>query len=121
MPSWRKGSKPEATTGAKKPPRSAWCRKLLLKKIGPTRLATNGFSRKVQEAEDRGASAEELREIVGKGRAKKGIFEGEIENGMLEIGQVASQARRIEPVSEIMAGIIDEYNRLASRKQPVFA
>lgn len=95
--------------------------KLLLKKIGPTRLATNGFSRKVQEAEDRGATTEELREIVGKGRAKKGIFEGEIENGMLEIGQVASQARRIEPVSEIMAGIIDEYNRLASRKQPVFA
>ena len=64
--------------------------KLLLKKLAPTRLVTNSFRDAVEAAEDRGASAEELRELLGRGRAKKGIFEGDLEEGELEIGQVAA-------------------------------
>ena len=85
--------------------------KLLLKKISPTRLINNALMQQIQEAEHRGASADELREIVGKGKAKLGIFEGDIEHGELEIGQVASlfKGREIETVSQVMQEIVDEY------------
>ena len=58
--------------------------KLLLKKLAPTRLVTNSFRDRVEAAEGRGASAEELRELLGRGRAKKGIFEGDLEEGELK-------------------------------------
>ena len=85
--------------------------KLLLKKLSPTRLVNNGFMNAVLEAEDAGASVEELREILGKGKAKKGIFEGDIVNGELEIGQVASlfKGRNIESVEAVMQELVDEY------------
>lgn len=88
---------------------------LMLKKIGPTRLVSNLFFQKVKEAEERGASAEEMRQIVGKGGTKKGILEGDIENGILEIGQNASQFTRIEPVSRIMEEIVTRYNALVDQ------
>ena len=63
--------------------------KLLLKKLAPTRLVKNSFREAVEKAEDSGASMEELRALLGRGRAKKGIFEGDLEEGELEIGQVS--------------------------------
>ncbi|OFY31157.1 MAG: 2-nitropropane dioxygenase [Bacteroidetes bacterium GWF2_41_61] len=76
--------------------------RLLLKKLAPVRLVDNEFSRAVQEAENRGASATELEELLGRGRAKKGIFEGDLEEGELEIGQVASMIRKEESVADIL-------------------
>ena len=87
---------------------------LLLKKLAPTRLVTNSFRDAVEAAEDRGASAEELRELLGRGRAKKGIFEGDLEEGELEIGQVASLFRQQQSVAEVMKELLEEYER---RKQ----
>ncbi len=79
--------------------------RLLLKKLAPVRLVKNKFSNEVAEHEARGASAEELRELLGKGRAKRGIFEGDLEEGELEIGQVASYLRQQETVAEVMADL----------------
>lgn len=83
---------------------------LSLKKLAPTRLMKNDFFKKIHQMEASGASAEELREVLGKGRAKKGIFEGNLQEGELEIGQIASKITQIETVNEIMKDIIDTYN-----------
>ena len=74
--------------------------KLLLKKLSPTRLVKGEFTTAVEEAEARGASAEEMKELLGKGRSKKGIFEGNLQEGELEIGQVASLFREMQTVSD---------------------
>ena len=84
--------------------------KLLLKKVSPTRLVKGAFKDLIEEAENKGASAEELREILGKGRAKKGIFEGDLENGELELGQIASLFRNLQSVDEVMKEITEEYS-----------
>ena len=83
---------------------------LALKKIGPTRLIRNDFYTAVETAENRGASAEELKELLGRGRSKRGIFEGNLADGELEIGQIASLIRDLPPAGEIVRQIIDEYN-----------
>lgn len=80
--------------------------RLLLKKISPTRLVKGDFTTAVEEAEARGASVEELRELLGKGRAKRGIFEGDLKEGELEIGQVASQFREEQPVKVVMEELV---------------
>lgn len=85
--------------------------KLLLKKISPTRLVKGDFATMIEEAEARGASAEELRQILGKGRAKKGIFEGDLNEGELEIGQVTSQFRTLQSVEEVMTDIVVNFNQ----------
>lgn len=84
--------------------------KLLLKKLSPTRLVKGGFRQAVEEAEARGASADELRELLGRGRAKLGIFEGDLEDGELELGQVASLFRQSQTVAEVMKEITTEYD-----------
>ena len=84
--------------------------KLLLKKLSPTRLVKNDFYNHVEEAEARGASVEEMRELLGKGRAKQGIFEGDLSNGELEIGQIASLFREEKSVAEVMEELVAEYN-----------
>lgn len=84
--------------------------KLLLKKISPTRLVKNTFSLAVEEAEAKGASVEELRELLGRGRAKKGIFEGNLEEGELEIGQIASLIKKEDSVLDVMNEIIGDFN-----------
>lgn len=89
--------------------------KLLLKKLSPTRLVANSFRDAVEAAEDRGASAEELRELLGRGRAKKGIFEGDLEEGELEIGQVASLFREQQSVADVMKELLEEYDRTRQR------
>jgi enoyl-[acyl-carrier protein] reductase II len=92
--------------------------KLSLKKLSPTRLVKNKFFGEVHEAELRGASKEELASLLGKGRAKKGMFEGDLENGELEIGQIASLISRVEPVEVIMKRLISEYNGAISGIAP---
>lgn len=82
---------------------------LALKKLAPVRLVKNAFFEQVDEAEKRGATAEELRNLLGKGRSKKGIFEGDLENGELEIGQVSAQINEMLPVAKIMENMILEY------------
>lgn len=89
--------------------------KLLLKKLSPTRLVANSFRDAVEAAEDRGASAEELRELLGRGRAKKGIFEGDLEEGELEIGQIASLFREQQSVADVMKELLEEYDRTRQR------
>jgi enoyl-[acyl-carrier protein] reductase II len=80
--------------------------KLLLRKITPVRLADNDFSRAVTDAENKGASIEELQTILGRGRAKKGIFEGDINEGELEIGQISSMIKKEETVAEIFRDLV---------------
>ncbi len=83
---------------------------LSLKKLSPTRLIKNDFYNIVQEAEDRGATAEEMRGILGRGRAKKGIFEGDLSEGELEIGQVSSLIEDLPTAADVVNSVIDEYN-----------
>ena len=85
--------------------------KLLLKKLSPTRLVKGDFTTAVEEAEARGASVEEMKELLGKGRAKKGIFEGNLQEGELEIGQVASLFRETQTVADVMKEIIDDFRK----------
>ena len=84
--------------------------KLLLKKVSPTRLVKGAFATEVEEAEARGASVDELRTLLGKGRAKKGIFEGNLEEGELEIGQIASLFREEQSVEEVMQELISDFH-----------
>ena len=85
--------------------------KLLLKKLSPTRLVKGEFTTAVEEAEARGASAEEMKELLGKGRTKKGLFEGKHQEGELEIGQVASLFREMQTVSEVMKEIMEDFRK----------
>ena len=85
--------------------------RLLLKKLAPTRLVKGRFLDEVMKAEDAGASADELRALLGKGRAKRGIFEGDLDEGELEIGQIAAllQGKGIQTVAEVMKELMAEY------------
>lgn len=83
---------------------------LSLKKVVPTRLIKNDFFRQIEEAENRGATSDELKEILGFGRAKKGIFEGNLQEGELEIGQISSVLDNIPSVQEVFNDLINEYN-----------
>ena len=83
--------------------------RLLLKKLSPIRLVKGDFMSAVEAAEARGASVEELRELLGKGRAKKGIFEGDLEAGELEIGQVASLFHEQQTAKEIIDEMMLEF------------
>lgn len=89
--------------------------KLTLKQLNPVRLVKNKFFDRVEAAEQRGASVDELRELLGKGRAKKGIFEGDITDGELEIGQVASMFRVTQSVGEVMLELIGDFNDAVKR------
>ena len=84
---------------------------LHFRKLSPTRLVKNGFQSSVLEAENRGASEEELLDLIGIGKTRTGIFEGDVENGELEIGQAASllKGREIEPVDVVMQRFVQEY------------
>ena len=85
---------------------------LSLKKLQPVRLLKNKFFLDVKAAEDRCASEDELKQLLGRARAKHGMFEGDLEEGELEIGQVAASIIEIQSVQEIVTEIITEYNTL---------
>jgi len=82
---------------------------LTLKELAPVRLLKNTFYQKVQSAYEKGASKEELQMLLGRGRAKKGMFLGDMDEGELEIGQVSSIIHTIQPVSEIISQIVHEF------------
>ena len=83
---------------------------LSLKKVVPVRLMKNNFFQNVHNAEQTGASKEELMKILGYGRARKGMFDGDTEDGELEIGQVSALISEIKPAAEIIDEIITEFN-----------
>ncbi len=83
---------------------------LILKKVIPVRLLKTRFYEQVKELENVGASREQLMELLGHGRAKKGMFEGNADEGELEIGQVSGLIREIKPAAEIVEEIVSEYN-----------
>jgi enoyl-[acyl-carrier protein] reductase II len=89
--------------------------KLALKKIGPVRLIKNEFFQTINKMEQEGASSDDLRVMLGRGRAKLGMFEGDLEKGELEIGQVASLINEILPVETIMKKLIQEYQQAKER------
>lgn len=83
---------------------------LCLKKLSPSRLVKNALYKRLEEAENRGADVPELLSILGEKSTRRGIFDGDIENGEMEIGQITSAIKTIEPVSTIMERLIKEYN-----------
>lgn len=87
---------------------------LSLKKLTPVRLIKNEFANKVFAAETSGADAETLQELLGRGRAKKGMFEGDMTEGELEIGQVSSIIKEIKPAAEVVAEIWSEFKAAAA-------
>ena len=91
--------------------------RLSLKVLTPVRLLHNDFAARVQQAEERGASREELSEMLGRGRAKKGMFEGDLNEGELEVGQVSSMIRVLKPAADIVHELMDEFNAAAQRLQ----
>ncbi len=91
---------------------------LAMKNLTPVRLIKNKFYAEIAAAEARGASAEEIKEILGRARAKKGMFEGDLEEGELEIGQVSASISELMPASEIVAEI---WNDFIKTKQQIAA
>ena len=82
---------------------------LTLKSLSPTRLVKNEFYKQIDAAEKSGATVEEMSTLLGKGRAKKGIFEGDLVEGELEIGQIASMFRNLQSVDEVMKELIEDF------------
>lgn len=89
--------------------------KLVLKKIIPVRIMKNKFYQQVQDAEDKGASADELRVLLGRSRAKLGMFDGDLDTGELEIGQISANIKEIKPAAQIIEEIVTELE--LARKQ----
>lgn len=90
---------------------------LSLKQLTPVRLIKNNFFKQVQDAESNCASAEELQKLLGRGRAKRGMFEGDMDEGELEIGQVSALINEIKPAGEIVQELYEEYS--AALRQPL--
>ena len=88
---------------------------LALKKIAPSRLAKHALFNRSKEAEDRGATAEELKAILGPKSTKRGIFEGDVNDGEIEIGQAVAGITEIKGVAEIMNDIITEYEKISTK------
>jgi enoyl-[acyl-carrier protein] reductase II len=88
---------------------------LSLKKLIAVRLLKNKFFELVKNSEDNGASSEELLVLLGSGKSRMGMFEGDVEDGELEIGQVAAMINKIQPVDEIILEIVEEFNQVRIR------
>lgn len=86
--------------------------KLTLKELAPVRLIKNSFYNKVEALYAQNPTLEEIKELLGRARAKKGMFEGDLEEGELEIGQIAGIIHEIKPVKEVLETIINEFNEV---------
>ena len=84
---------------------------LTLKELAPVRLLKNQFYLQVEQAYEKGASTEELKQLLGRGRAKKGMFEGDLENGELEIGQVSALIHDIKPAAVIVKDLVSDFEK----------
>ena len=82
----------------------------MFKKLTPVRLLKNEFYNQLKRAEDNNAVVEELIQLLGRGRSKKGMFEGNMNDGELEIGQVSTLIKSIQPAADIVNEIWAEYN-----------
>jgi enoyl-[acyl-carrier protein] reductase II len=89
---------------------------LSMKKLVPVRMIKNAFFKQVWDAEQRGAGEDELKQILGRARAKKGMFEGDLDEGELEIGQVCALVKEILPAKEIVRILWEEF--LEATKHP---
>ena len=87
-----------------------------LKELTPVRMLHNTLFKEIVQAQQSGASPERLQEIMGRGKAKKGMFEGDIENGELEIGQIASLLKSVRPAGEIISEIVNDYREIGGAK-----
>lgn len=92
---------------------------LSIKQLTPVRLVKNAFYEKIRMAEASCASPRELQVLLGRGRAKKGMFEGDMDEGELEIGQVSATIHQVMPVGQIMQKLIDEYHNSISGLEPL--
>jgi len=88
---------------------------LSMKKLVPVRMVKNEFYKAIQQAEDRGATKEELAAILGRARAKKGMYEGDMQEGELEIGQIAALLEDILPAADIIHRFLDEFKAARER------
>ncbi|HWZ21987.1 MAG TPA: nitronate monooxygenase, partial [Cytophagaceae bacterium] len=88
-----------------------------LKQLTPVRLIKNKFYESIKVAEENCAGAEELKMLLGKGRSRKGILEGDLEEGELEIGQIAAAIKEVKPADEILREIWEEYLKLKKELQ----
>lgn len=93
--------------------------KLTLKELAPVRLLRNAFYDEVQSAYERCAKVDELQQLLGKGRAKKGMFEGNLDVGELEIGQISALVNEIKPVNQIVTEILKELSDTSARMKSV--
>ena len=89
--------------------------KLSMKKLVPVRLLKNKFFEEVKAMEDRGAEGGELLELLGRARSKKGMFEGDMEEGELEIGQISGYIDAMKPAAEIVNEIVEEFNSVSEQ------
>ncbi|MFZ9057663.1 MAG: NAD(P)H-dependent flavin oxidoreductase [Flavobacteriaceae bacterium] len=92
---------------------------LTLKELTPVRLLKNPFYAQLQQAYAAGATPETLQQLLGKGRAKKGMFEGDMEEGELEIGQIASLIDTLKPAGDIVRELVDDYQRGLAALRPI--
>ncbi|MDA0682534.1 MAG: nitronate monooxygenase [Bacteroidetes bacterium] len=92
---------------------------LTLKELTAVRLIKNEFYDEIQKAYKRNATHEELKELLGRGRAKKGMFEGDLIEGELEIGQVSAMIKEIKPVADIISQIVEDFEK-ANKKNYSF-
>lgn len=93
---------------------------LSLKQLTPVRLVKNNFFKEIQQAEQRGATIDELKALLGRARAKKGMFEGDLEQGELEIGQVSALLNSILPAGEIVKKVWEEFQEALSNPVEIF-
>lgn len=91
---------------------------LTLKELAPVRLVKNKFFQEVQELYQQNPTIEELKELLGRARAKRGMFEGNLDDGELEIGQVAGLIHEIKPAKEVLEAIVEEYQQV--KKEQLF-
>ena len=87
---------------------------LTLKELAPVRLVKNHFYNQVQEPYTKNPSVEEIKQLLGRARAKKGMFEGDLDNGELEIGQIAGLIHEIKPAKQVIEEIIAEFEAIKS-------
>ena len=87
---------------------------LTLKELAPVRLVKNHFYHQIQELYQQNPTIEQIKELLGRARAKKGMFEGDLDNGELEIGQIAGIINKIKPAGQVLKDIIEEYNTVKS-------
>ena len=85
-----------------------------LKELAPVRLVKNHFYHQIQELYQQNPTIEQIRELLGRARAKKGMFEGDLDNGELEIGQIAGIINKIKPAGQVLKDIVKEYNTVKS-------